>query len=483
VRTLIIVLVISTLSISACTSEGDRAYAEAKKCAALITSGAGCAPQQNQNSNQAPTAQTGNSNSPPAANGDATPPAAGARVETRVYIDASASMQGFVSAPDNSFIKVIEALGYALPGCRLYKYGVSGKQGGGAAAAGATPFAHEIRFSQELRQPSFYNLDFNEDDVLINHLAAENAPVLSVILTDGVYSARNTELQSEVVKAIEKWLRKDGFLGILIFNSSFDGKLYSENSRAWTEKVNVSARPFYAFIFSPDEKSFRELSGRLGAEVKVSGSLVFPREAISCAISPEDKNGLEHKIVPPAQPFFLHMYGESIFNENNQAELSYDVRCTPSPDYPVTGFDLEPVLASYSWSQDTFRKDEKPARFDYKYAAEGAPGDSPTPSAEASKNGTPTPAPTAPRRQPNLKLLLNRDNVARYSFYHLTFNLSGKALNPSVRNLSTQDDSLTGEAGKTYRFYEFISSLTTMHLQHREAISLPPPVFITVTNK
>ncbi len=159
------------------------------------------------------------------------------------------------------------------------------------------------------------------------------------------------------------------------------------------------------------------------------------------------------------------------------------MRCTPSPDYPVAGFNLELALTSYSWSEDTFRKDEKPARFDYKYTEQSAPGDSPLPASETIQNGTPTPAPPAARRQPNLKLTLNRDNAASYSFYHLTFNLSGKTINPIIRNLSTQDDSLTGEAGRTYRFYEFISSLTTMHLQHREAISLPPPVFITVTNK
>jgi hypothetical protein len=482
VRAIHIVLLISTLSFSACSSEGDRVYGEAKKCAEKITSGAGCVPQQNQNANQKQPDHATNSNLPntSAAGGDS-PPVPGASGETRVYIDASESMQGFVSAPDNAFIKVIEALGYALPGCRLYKYGVSRERAG--ATTGELPFAHEIRFSQELRQPSFYNLGYNEDDVLINHLAEEERPALSVILTDGVYSARNTELQSEVVKAIEKWMRKGRFVGILIFHSSFDGKVYSENKRDWTEKVNVSARPFYAFIFSPNEKGFRELRERLSSEVKVSGSLVFPREAVSCAISPQDKDGLEHKDSPPTYAFYLHMYDASIFDGNNQAELSYDLRCTPSPDYPVARFNLEVALDSYSWRQDMFRKDAKAAQFDYRYTEQGTPTDTPLPSPEANQNGTPTPSPSAARRLPNLKLTLNRDNASSYSFYHLTFNLSGKALDAGIRNLSTQDDSLTGEAGKTYRFYEFISSLTTMHLQYREAIKLPPPVFIAVANK
>lgn len=483
-RAILVVTLISIALLSACTKELDRVYAEAKQCAESIYRGGDCPPQQKQNSNQERTPVTVDTGRQDAVS-EGGPTRNAALGESRVYIDASESMKGFAAAADNSFVPVIEALGYAMPGCRLYKYGSSGGRKVAAVESGQLSFAQEIRFSQELRRPAFYDLAFNEDDVLIKHLAQEATAARSVLLTDGVYSARNTELQSEVVKAIEQWIDKGRFFGILIFTSAFDGRLYSENNRAWTEPVKVSARPFYAFIFSSTEKEFRELREQLQSEVKIVGSLAFPREAVSCTVMPEDKDGLEKKDVPPRNPFYLQMYNASLFAGKNQAEMFFDLRCTPSSDYPVAAFKPEPLLDSYTWQQNSFRKKERPPQVEYKYAEDQAaamPSPSPTASGEGIGAATPSQTPNA-RRQPNLKLILKRDGEASYSLYHLTFNLSGRALRSGIRDLSSQDDGLIGEAGKTYRFYEFISSLTTMHLQNSKAMVMPHPVFIAIANK
>ncbi len=474
-RAVLIGLLILASLMPACGG-GDEVYEGAVKCAELISSGSDCPPTQNQSDGQGRS--DGATDSP-----QATPPAGTANEESRVYIDASESMQGFASAPDNTFVKVVESLGYAMPGCRLYKYGASSRRAS-APADGELPFAREIRFSQELRKSTFYDLGFNEDDKLINHLAAEKVPARSVLLTDGVYSARDTELQSEVVKAADRWLSQGRFLGILVFTSPFDGRLYSENRRGWTERVNVSARPFYAFVFSPTEKGFRDLIDQLGSEVKVIATLTFPREAVSCAVSPEDIEGLEKKDAPPRRPFYLQKYGAGIFGKNDQAKLAYEFRCTPAADYPMTGFKLEVALDAYSWQQDAFKKNQKAPQFDYEYTEPGTTLALPTASPGAEAPGAASPTPTlAARRRSNLKLILSKDNTSNHSLYHVIFNLSGKTLNPIVRALSTQDDSLAGEAGKTYRFYEFISSLTTVHMQGREAVRLPPRVFVTIANK
>lgn len=470
-RAVLIGLLILAPLAPAC-GDGDRVHAEAIKCAEIISRGGDCPPAQTENNNQARPGGAG-------ADTQAASPADAVPEESRVYIDASESMQGFASSPDNTFVRVVEALGYAMPGCRLYKYGVS-RGRADAPADGTLPFAREIRFSQELRSPAFYDLGFNEDDKLINHLADEETPARSVLLTDGVYSSRDTGLQSEVVKAAGRWLSKGRFLGILIFTSAFDGRVYSENSRGWTPRVNVSARPFYAFVFTPTEQGFRDLRDRLGSEVKPAGVLAFPREAISCTVSPEDKEGLEQKESPPRSPFYLQMYDDSVFGKNERAELAFDVRCAPVADYPMTGFKLEVALDSYSWRQDSFMKDERAPQFDYEYAEPDAAVVTHTPSPQGAAPPAPTPASL---RRPNLKLSLSNNHASSHSLYHVIFKLSPKTLNPFVRELSTQDDSVTGEAGKTYRFYELISSLTTVHLQGREAVKLPPRVFVTVANK
>jgi hypothetical protein len=475
VRAILTLVLILVPLLSACESEGDRVYAGALKCAESLPKGGDCPPQPNHGTQQGRPNGSGE--------GPTAGPSPQSAAESRVYIDASESMKGYVAAPDGSFVKVVEALGYSMPGCRLYKYGFAGGQRHDASAGQAT-FAREIRFSQDLRKPSFYDLGFNEDDVLIKHLAAEDPPALSVILTDGVYSARNTELQSEVVKAVEEWMNEGRFFGILIFASPFDGRLYSENKRGWTEPLKVNARPFYAFVFSPTEKEFRDLRDQLAGEVEIAGSLAFPREAVTCTVTPEDKNGLEKKDGPPRHPFHLHMYNASVYGGGEQTQMSFDLRCTPAPDYPVAAFKPEPSLEAYTWQQDAFRKNERPPQFTYQFAERPAAGATVTPSPEAVGGIAPLPTPTAAaRKQPNLTLTLERDVTASYSLYHLTFGLSGRALRPDIRELSTQDDAVIGEAGKTYRFYEFISSLTAMHLQNGKAKAALPPVFIAVANR
>jgi hypothetical protein len=483
-RVTLIVLLVSLPLFSACTSESDRVYTEAKKCAAEITRSGNCSGQQGQNANgqqDAPAQNTGLQ--PPTVKTEQ--PKSVAIEESRVYLDATESMKGFASSQNNTFTRLIESLSYAMPGGRLYKYGM--RKGTKAAEGDAANFASEIRFSQELRSPSFYDLDYNEDDFLFNYLAQEERAVRSVLITDGVYSARQSELQSEVVKAIDKWIKRGRFFGVLIFTSPFEGKLYSENKRTWIDKVNVNARPFYAFVFSPDERGFRELKEKLSPEFGGMQSLVFPRQAIFCQLNPEMKPGLVYKDIWPNTPFYLQMYDETIFGDNNLAELAYEFSCLPAPDYPVKEFGLEVALDAYAWQKDSFKKEESSPPLDYKYPAEagtGNPTATASPSPGTSPNATITASPTGdPSKPPRLKLLFHKNNGASYSLYHLIFSLSSKALRPEIRARSTEDDSQPGDADKTYRFYEFISALTTIHLQDKQAVKLPPPVFVALTNK
>jgi hypothetical protein len=483
-RVILISLLVSLLLLSACAPESDRVYEEAKKCAAKITRGGNCSSQQSQNANGQQDDPAQNTNLQPSPSKTEQPKNT-AIEESRVYLDATESMKGFASPQNNTFMRLIESLSYAMPGCRLYKYGM--RKGMKAAEGDAANFANEIRFSQDLRSPSFYDLEYNEDDLLFNYLAQEDRSVRSVLITDGVYSARQSELQSEVIKAIDKWMKRGRFFGVLIFTSPFEGKLYSENKRSWIDKVNVNARPFYAFVFSPDEKGFRELKEKLGAEFSGMQSLVFPRQAIFCQLNPEMKPGLLYKDVWPRTPFYLQMYDETIFGDNNLAELAYEFPCLPAQGYPVTEFGLEVALDAYAWQQGSFKKEESPPPFDYKYPAEaeiGKPTATASPSLGTSPGVTITSSPIGDASKPSkLKLVFHKNNEASYSLYHLIFSLSSKALQPDIRARSTEDDSQPGDADKTYRFYEFISALTTIHLQDKAAVKLPPPVFVTLKNK
>lgn len=479
---LVVTLIVTLLLNSACSSESDRVYAEAKRCATALSSGGGCSkPPVNVNTPlPSPTQSAGTLNEPnPNGSSEA------ATEESRVYLDATESMQGFTAAKDTTFTKLVEALSYAMPGSRLYKYGMSS---GSNAAASRENFAREIHFSQELRKSSFYDLDYNEDDALFNYLAAEDQPTRSVLVTDGVYSARQSEFGSEVVKAINKWLEKGRFFGILIFTSPFQGKLYSENRRTWLDGINVGARPFFVFVFSPTEKGFRDLRQKLAADFKDMQALVFPREAVSCPLIPIVEQGLEHKDIPPASPYYLHMYNESLFGTKSEAELTYDFRCTPVNDYPVAELDVEVTLDSYSWLQQSFQKPEHDPEFRFVYD-DGEKGSGPSSGADTpALVSVPTPAVTASPTAaaapyPRLKLVLQRDLSTPYTLCRINFGMSIKSLRSNIRSLTTEDDSQPGDAEKTYRFFEFISALSTAHLKNKPTIRLPPPVFVTLKNK
>lgn len=400
-------------------------------------------------------------------------------VESRVYLDASESMRGF-SAPkeNNRFLKLLGNIGYAMPNCRLFKYGTqTGKNGSDIADQ-----LQEIRFSKAFESEAFYNLQNNQDDLLINALANEEKPVRSVLITDGVYSSPGAELQSETVRAIENWLKRGRFFGILVFKSPFKGRFWSENKRNWLENANVENRPFYAFVFSPDETGFVELRDKLKLDFPDTDVVAFPREAARCEFEPQTRDFLDQRTDPPASRFYLYYYSTEIFNETNSADLFYKLNCQPAENYPVEKFVEQVNLDYYSWETDGFKENKNPPVFRIEYqsgASKTNPSDTPSP-ADAAAVQTPAASKAAPG---NLKISFNKEPRNPYSLYRVTLNLSGgNNLLPKIRGLSTQDDAVQEDMDKTYRFYEFIAAVTTIHLQTGGAIKLPPPSFVVFEN-
>src|SRR5215212_3386893 len=99
-------------------------------------------------------------------------------VARRVYLDATLSMKGFASVSgETPFSALVEGIGDDVPGCQVYKYGQKGHKPEEDAAA----LTREVRFGRELRQPQFYDLDYNPDDRLFESLAEEDPPAFSVL--------------------------------------------------------------------------------------------------------------------------------------------------------------------------------------------------------------------------------------------------------------------------------------------------------------
>lgn len=472
---------------------GTDVYESAKTCAINITNQGVCeTPAKHTiNVNSQTTNETSQQAkpSPPTATPALSPTANTTIEESRVYLDATESMRGFAAPGENNkFVALLDSIGYAMPGSRLFKFGTK------TTNADIKESITEIQYSKEIQQESFYNLANNRDDLLINFLAEEKNPVSSVLITDGVFSSPIAELQPEVVKAIENWMKKGRFMGILIFSSPYRGRFWSENKRVWLDKeIDIAQRPFYAFVFSLEESGFNKLRENLSAEFPDMKAVTFPKLSVQCDLKVETTTSLEKSEAPPASPFYLYMYTPDLFNQDKPAELSYNLTCKTAKDYPISKFAVAVKHDYYSWNEDKFQKSEKSPVFDYLYQPKADQSDkradpvaktSPESNSASNLNSQAnTGISNSPPNNGNLTMIFAKDLTSPYSLYHLQFDLSGNSnLSPFIRNLSSRDDGVPENAGKTFRFYELIAALTTIHLRNKDAIKLPEPLFVVLSN-
>ncbi|MEA2175513.1 MAG: hypothetical protein QOD00_3105 [Blastocatellia bacterium] len=393
------------------------------------------------------SAQKGSSPAPPPAS-----------EERRVYLDASLSMKGFVnSAQHTQFDKFVEAIGDALPGCQLYKYG----QKKGETNPNNPSLTERSRFGRELHAQDFYDRLYNPDDKLIGQLADEEHPALSVLITDGVYSEPQGATSPPVVQAIQRWMDRGNTFGIFILKSKFDGPFYSEtNRRMMNGFPPINERPFYAFVFSPTAKEFKELRDGLShafSQAEMT-TLLFADDAVTCTPKLDQHlKGLYSFSSPPQAPYYWQMFDEKLFAQQNPAQVQYSVNCTIAPEYPVSELNFEASSEYYRWDKGQFKKAEKaPAGFD------AVP-------ASASSSST-------------LAVKFPKDTGSDYGFYYLRLIPSAKSLRQEIEDVSTPSDQTPSEADRTFRFRELIRPLATTHFKTHLAPQASPAIFVTVKN-
>lgn len=397
-------------------------------------------------------------------------PNAGAHAEeSRLYVDASLSMAGFVDVRNHTqFDDVIDSIGDYMPGCLLFKYGQVGQTPQQDPAQLMTP----ARFGSELHTAGFYDRTYNPDDRLIEALAAEERPVRSVLLTDGVYSQVEGSTSPPVVNAIQKWMQRGRALGVFIFRSRFNGRFYSESQRGMLrEQVSVEDRPFYAFVFSPTMQGIKELQERLQPRFRDMRAIVFSPDAITTDIQWENlPKETFQSARPPAKSYYWQMFNEKLFAQRGQPTLAYTLKPTLAPDYPVSALKVDTAADYYRWERTGFKKVEggAPAGFSFNVEPEQPPAEGASPPA------TPSDVRLSAKLQP--------DRTSDFGFYHLKMNLGVKDLRPDILALSTRDDRAQKDANRTYRFYEFMHALTNVHFKTQLAGKTSKSLFVTVKN-
>ena len=385
--------------------------------------------------------------------------------EQRVYVDASLSMNGYVGdgKERTTFDEFIDAMPDVLPGCKVFRYGHQGDK----APERLSDVIAEVEFDAQLHKRSFYQLKFNPDDVLFTDIAREPKPVLSVLLTDGVESDAQGQINTAVVEAIKTWMSQGKVFAILGLNSRFSGRLYSERQRRMLEPITVEARPFYAFVFSPGRREFDDLRGKLTRRFADVRTILFSDDAISCR--PELPAGHEASYAsesPPDKPYFWQMITLRNLKEGAEEPLLFRFHYDVKETYPVRSLGLRVTPSLYRWDGEQFQQAGAPpnTRFEVVEPPDGRAG---------MGNMTLT---------YSLKPAFSGEGQTDYSFYVIDQAAYIKEVSEELAAASTRDDSTPANAGKTYRFQELITTLMDVHFKERLAPRASPRLYLTAAH-
>jgi hypothetical protein len=468
--------------------------------------------------------------------------------EKRLYIDGSKSMAGF-AGQGGDFDKFFSEIGYVLDDPTVYKFGSLTKNP-------APKYADLIKpttLGQAQKSPQFYDLYNNPDDALFAELNERGTEALSVYISDGVYSASDAKAGSKVITPLAKWFAGGRVLGIFVLTAPFNGNFYSEKlcteskgQQCWLQNVKVRERPFYAFVFSPNEETFRRLQRKLKNKFTAMKSLVFADGALTSeALSlPEDESLYDSG--EQSEGYYWQMFTPQLFSTQGPANLAFDIAYVVNQEYPLGSISPRVSAKYYLWDnqKSDFVDSELPPSFkitlsenDSKQTATEPPVAPPDKSsrhvappgrqdarlvrvsAQASISDK-TPAKPRPARAPDGKpptakpkpdneetqkaeapspsaaagaetpaaqsagfqLRIPRDARGLYGFYYLQIGVEVDALSTDVEKLSTDDDSNPAHAKFTYRFAEVIRALLEAHLRARSAARLTLPLFLTISN-
>ena len=472
--------------------------------------------------NQARSEKTSNPSTgdKPAADNKAKSPTA--IVEKRVYLDASKSMRGFAGHGGN-FDRLLGELGYLMGDPKVFKFGSRAKN----SSLRYADLVQPTHLGQEQRSPQYYDLMHNPDDVLFSELSQRAKESLSIYISDGVYSAADAKAGSRVITPLSQWFGNGRVLGIFAVHSAFKGSFYSEKScsetqgqRCWLEDVNVSNRPFYVFVFSPNEDTFRKLQHDLKAKFKDFTTIAFLDHSISSEGLELPENDSIYDSGKQEDGYYWQMFTPKLFDSDGPSTLRFNLRYVVDKEYPLNKLGCRVSAKYYAWndSNRSFAASELPTTFKTVPMAslqqgrvfsattrvvrnepvwnssamtllgQGSSGEPPRPS---SKRLEPTSA-NAPGsqerenqeggRSTGFQLEIPRDTRTNYSLYYLPITVAIEELTPGIQKLSTDDDSLPRNANLTYRFAEMVRALLAVHVESQLANQLAPPLFLTISN-
>jgi hypothetical protein len=388
-----------------------------------------------------------------------------------IYIDSSWSMKGFISKGKpggrTAFDEFIDVMPDVLPGCEVYRYGQAGQEN--APVNNLNQIVVKTEFDAKLHDPTTYQLTYNPDDALLRHLVSQQEPGLSLLLTDGVESDRNGQVNTVVVDSIRSWMAQGKIFAILVMRSRFSGKFYSERQRKMLEgEVTVEDRPFYAFVLATSKREFDDLTEKLRRRFNDMQVISFSDDTISCRVElPAETNASYANEAPPGKPYYWQMLTAKDVQSPPDAPLVYKFIYEINAAYPIKSLGIHFRSMLYRWDSTRKQFEQEASPFaDNLNAAAGEEAD-----AQAHRvQSFSLPA------GPFLQAGISED----YDFYSIEPTIYVKEVADDVGALSARDDSTQATANKTYRFQELVLALVDVHLKDRLLPRVSSFLYLTI---
>jgi hypothetical protein len=365
--------------------------------------------------------------------------------ETRLYVDASRSMAGFVGcrATATEFDQVLDRLAndLGITSVRLF-----GQPSGGGDLVEERDLDRSVHCGDAFRRLQ------NPDYELYARMEQDSAAAVNVYFSDGVQSATTAATPSPSVRALQTWLANGRALAILAFRSRFSGEPWSEQRNAWMDSTEVPDRPFYVFVLGTTEAAIDQTLARLSPSLKPEATLRFPADPFTCGIRRKVQAQRETSsplwaLVPP-----------SVHRQMSAQPIHVaDYACTIRDGYPLRAVEAALTVSYRRWDGQGFGAEvplPEPASF--------AVG---TPAASAAGSVTPVHG-TVPRDHPG----------TLFGFYHVRLSPRPGALKAELESLSTESDADPAQFNRTYRF-----SWLVEHLVRSQFARGPRPASLFLT--
>lgn len=379
---------------------------------------------------------------PPTAAAGASAPQGG---ETRLYVDASRSMAGFVGCGQTAteFDQVLDRMANDLGVTTVRLFGQA--MGGGS-------LVEERALDRDVHCPDAFRRLQNPDYELYRMMEADSAAGVNVYFSDGVQSAAAAATPSPSVAALQRWLASGRALAILAFRGRFAGEAWSEQRGGWIGAVDVPNRPFYVSILAPSEAAIDEALGRLSPTLRPEAVLRFPAAPFDCGIRrrlmvQQETTSPAWALVPPS------VHAQMATQPAHVADYECTIR---------EGIPLRAVEAAV---RADFRRWDGQKLGDGAALPQGAAFRLQPPAASEGKSVAALQG-TVPRDQPG----------TLYGFYHLRLSPRPGALKPELEALSTESDADPGQFNRTYRF-----SWMVEHLVRTQFARAPRPASLFLT--